>query len=62
MLFASEMLFANTKSGSKLSEVLEKLSGLGPGEVEGTLRVGVKSVNPKRTTCGELFSKEQMKF
>ena len=56
------MLFANTKSGSKLSEVLEKLSGLGPGEVEGTLRVGVKSVNPKRTTCGELFSKEQMKF
>ena len=46
------------KSDSKLSGLLEKLPILGPGEVGGILWVGVKSVNPQRTTCGGDFSKK----
>ena len=43
------------KSGSKLSEWLEKLRGLRPGEDTSTIWVGVKSFNPYWTTCGENF-------
>ena len=55
------MLLSNTKSGSKLSERLEILQGLEPGEVKSTVWVGVKSFNPYWTTCGETFQKSFIK-
>ena len=55
LLFVRRMLFPNTKIYGKPWKWLEILSGLGPGEAEGTSWVRVKSFNPRRTTCGETF-------
>ena len=41
------------KSSSKLEGVLRILLDLRPGEGRSTPSVGVKSYNPRRTTCGE---------
>jgi hypothetical protein len=48
------------KSSSKLEGLQEILSDLRLGEGSGTSCVGVKSFNPRRTTCGEGGCLEQV--